>query len=480
MGNELLKRASARFRLFAEPEMSMPATPTTPAGAMTLRQRVLNAGGWSVAGFAASQGLRLASNLVMTRLLAPEMWGVLSVAFTLMMVVTLFMDIGLNQSVVQNRRGNDPLFLNTVWVTRIGISVGLLILMVSIAAGLSLADSWGLVPSHSTYAAPELPLVLVAVGLSTMISGFGSTKALEATRRLSIARVTQIGLVAQVASLISMLLAAAFTRTIWVLMTGYVVNALVTTVLTHVWLPGTRNRLHWDAASFRELLHFGKWILGASSIGVVAAAMDPLLLAAIVPATVLGLYSIATLLYFAVAQLIEKVIGEVSFPALSEIARERIADLPKVLYRFHTPLAAVVYGVAGLLFVTAPTIISILYDSRYRDAGWMLQTISLGLIALPARIHGAALLARGFSKVAFIQSVVAFVTVVVAMPLGYAVYDLPGALCGVVARQLSNVPIALWFSARYDMVHWGREALPLPGFVFGVVFGYVLLQLLPA
>jgi hypothetical protein len=44
---------------------------------LSLKQRVLNAGMWSLAGFALSLVIRLGSNLLMTRLLAPEMFGVM-------------------------------------------------------------------------------------------------------------------------------------------------------------------------------------------------------------------------------------------------------------------------------------------------------------------------------------------------------------------------------------------------------------------
>src|SRR5436305_1576552 len=60
-------------RLWIQPAMTL----VVP---MSLKQRVLNAGMWSLAGFALTLVLRLGSNLLMTRILAPEMFGVIAIA----------------------------------------------------------------------------------------------------------------------------------------------------------------------------------------------------------------------------------------------------------------------------------------------------------------------------------------------------------------------------------------------------------------
>ena len=74
----------------------------------SLKQRALSAGGWSAAGFALGQGMRVVSTLVMTRLLAPEMFGVMSIAIMVNVIASLLTDLGIKQNIVQSRRGEDP------------------------------------------------------------------------------------------------------------------------------------------------------------------------------------------------------------------------------------------------------------------------------------------------------------------------------------------------------------------------------------
>ncbi|MFG0298526.1 MAG: polysaccharide biosynthesis protein, partial [Phycisphaerales bacterium JB047] len=49
-----------------------------------LRARALRGSGWTLGGFGASQVLRLVSNLILTRLLFPEAFGLMSLATVFM------------------------------------------------------------------------------------------------------------------------------------------------------------------------------------------------------------------------------------------------------------------------------------------------------------------------------------------------------------------------------------------------------------
>ena len=141
----------------------------------SLKRRILKAGGWTVVGFSISQMIRFGSNLLMTRLLVPEMFGVMAIAYMIMYGLALFSDVGLRQNIVQSKRGNDPAFLNTAWT--IQILRGVLIWLFAIAVSLLvvLGNHFGIVPSNSVYAHPSLPYVILILSVSAVIDGFGSS-----------------------------------------------------------------------------------------------------------------------------------------------------------------------------------------------------------------------------------------------------------------------------------------------------------------
>ena len=78
--------------------------------ARALRGSVLTAG-----SYATAQGLRLISNLILTRLLYPEAFGVMALVSVALVGLQMFSDLGLGPAIAQNPRGDDPDFLNTAF-----------------------------------------------------------------------------------------------------------------------------------------------------------------------------------------------------------------------------------------------------------------------------------------------------------------------------------------------------------------------------
>jgi O-antigen/teichoic acid export membrane protein len=435
-----------------------------------LRQRVLRAGGWTVAGFGLSQAIRFGANLLMTRLLVPEMFGVMAIATMVMYGLALFSDVGLRQSVVQSRRGREPAFLDTAWT--IQIARGFVIW------GAALAVALGFVflkmPEGSVYADPGLPYVIAILSLSAIVGGFESTRLHEASRTLSLARVTQIELASQLFGLACMIGWALVERTIWALVAGALAAAALRTLLSHAWLPGTPNRWRWDGAAAREILAVGRWIFAASVLGFLVNSADRLILGALVDSAVLGVYAIAFLLFGAVEQVLVKIVGDVSFPALSEVARERPAALRSAYYRFHLAVGLPACFAAGLLVAAAEPLVALLYDPRYAEAGWMLQILAVALVTLPFRVATQCFVVLGEPAQMTAICAIRLVALCAAVPLGWHFFGLPGALWAIVLSYFSTLPTTIAFVVRHRLFSLRREVALLPAFLAGLAFSYVL------
>ena len=211
----------------------------------SLKSRVFRATAWSSAGYGLSQVLRLASSLVLTRLLLPEMFGVMAIAMLVSVGLALFSDVGLKPSVIRSKRGEDRNFLNTVWTTQILRGLLLWACALLICSAIIFAQQSGLILS-GVYANTQLPYVVGTVAFISVISGFESTKLLEASRHLSLGRVTTIDLCSQLVGLTITIVWALLDRSIWALVAGTLAGSLIRTVMSHFWLPGTKNALHWE------------------------------------------------------------------------------------------------------------------------------------------------------------------------------------------------------------------------------------------
>lgn len=81
--------------------------------------RVLRGGSWMVIGYGGNQALRLAANLILTRLLFPEAFGLMTLVNVILVGLQMFSDFGLVPAISQNPRGDDPDFLDTAWTIQV-------------------------------------------------------------------------------------------------------------------------------------------------------------------------------------------------------------------------------------------------------------------------------------------------------------------------------------------------------------------------
>lgn len=444
------------------------------ATSLTLKQRIFAAGGWTIAGFGLSQAIRFGSSLLMTRLLVPEMFGVVAIATMVMVGLAMFSDLGIRQSIVQSRRGQDAAYLNTAWV--IQILRGLLIWLLSLSASMLLiaANNLNWVPQSSVYAEPTLPYVLAVLSFSAVIMGFESTKLLEASRNISLKRVTQLEIISQVTGLLCMFAWIAYDRSIWALVAGSMCASLARSLLSHLWLQGNANYPCWDRTAVREIIGFGKWIFLSSILGFLVNNGDRLLLSSLVNSTILGIYTIAFLIASSVELVLTKLIGEISFPALSEVARERPSDLPATYYRFHAVISVFTYFCAGILIMAGSDLIELLYDDRYAQAGWMLEVLAVALLAIPFRVAAYCFMALGIPKLLTRIIAIRLITMIILVPSGFHLLGLSGALWGVVLSSFFTLPPTILYAVKHGLFNLKKEFLFLTALPVGMIAGYAI------
>ncbi|MGY3346692.1 MULTISPECIES: oligosaccharide flippase family protein [unclassified Bradyrhizobium] len=438
---------------------------------LRLRQRVMRAGFWSVSGLAFNFALRFGSNLLMTRLLLPEMFGLVSLATTFMVGLTMFSDLGLRQFVVQSARGDQPSYLNTAWVIQIvrGLIIWILALCLSLA--LVVAEKWSWLPTSSVYASPALPFVLGVLSFATVIAGFTSTKLFHANRGLALGLITRNEVASQLFGLILMVVWVLVDRSVWALVAGSLGSTLARVIASHLWLPGPPNRWEWNAAAARELVQVGKWIFLASILGFLVNSGDQLLLAGYADAPTLGLYVIASLYVGSAESILGKLMNDVSFPAFSEIVRNRRVDLKRSYYGFHTLYAGIAYMGSGFLMTFGEPLVRVLYDDRYKAAGPMLVVLAPILITVPFRLVTQSLLALGRPELQSHVLSVRMVSLFVLTPLGFHTFGFSGALWGIVLSHFTYLPLIVWYNIRHELFDFRRELTSLLFLPAGMVLG---------
>ncbi len=77
------------------------------------RSRIVHGFVWTTGIYASSIAVRFLTSVALSRLLAPEILGVIVIAQTVRVGADLLGDLGLEQSVIRSPNGDDARFLNT-------------------------------------------------------------------------------------------------------------------------------------------------------------------------------------------------------------------------------------------------------------------------------------------------------------------------------------------------------------------------------
>ena len=436
----------------------------------SVRHLIIRSSAWIFGGQIVGQILRLASNLVMTRLLVPEMFGVMAVANTVILGLQLCSYFGIQHNIIQSTRGDERIFLDTAWTLQILRGVLIWLVALSLSAILYFANLWGYVPVGSAYADSSLPNIIAVISFTALISSFESTKLATASRHMTLGKLTMIELGSQILSLLTMIAFALVKQSIWALVFGALVASLAKMLASHVVLVGTKNKLAWEPKAISELFGFGKWILLTTIMGYFVRSSDKLILAGLISAQLLGVYTVAIFVTNAVQEVMSRWASGVVYPVLSKIHREQPSELIRAYYKFRLPFDALMLFLCGFLFNAGFVITEVLYDSRYEGAGHMIEILSLWLIGSRTIIAEQCYLAVGKSKLSVPMNVLQLVVMFSLLIPTYHYFGMDGALYVIVVSILLTLPLTWYFMNRLRLLDWKRELITLPALLIGYGF----------
>ena len=431
-----------------------------------LRQRALRASMWLLAAKPLELSIQLVRSLILTRLLFPEVFGLMAIVGAIIQALNMCSDIGLGPSIIQNPRGKEDEFLRTAWT--IGIIRGgvLWVLCVALAG-----------PIAWVYDKPQLKLLLPVAGLTVLISSFNTTAWRTANRDLMLGRVIMLAHAINIITTVILIAVAWWLRSVWALVISSLASALLHVILGHIILPGIRHRLAWDRKAVGELVGFGKWVFVSTLLTLLAMQSDKLLLGGLITTKMLGIYSIALVLAMLPRTLVQGLSGKVLFPALSARFREDPRRMHAQIQRARGVLLRL-----GLLLTIgaaaiAPAFYQYLYDPRYWAAGWMAQLLAISTwMTMLNTTTGSSLLALGESRAMAIGNAVNVVVTLVACLLGYFWIGLPGFIIGYAAGTGSGEIYQGLVLRRYG-VYVLRQDLYLSGVAATGGLGLVLVRL---
>ena len=344
---------------------------------------------WIVGAFGASQVLRLGLNIVLAALLFEEAFALMAIVAAIMMGLSMFSDIGLQQNVVQSSRGDEPIFLHTAWTMQ--VIRGICLTLLAIALSWPLATFYG----ANDPTALELRWLIPLVALTAAIDGLRSPGALSAARHMHVAQLTRIDVVVQIFNAGCTWLLVWVTRSVFGIALAGLLSSVLYTALTYWMLPGSRPRFVLEHEAVRSIVSFGKWIFLSTLITFLAMQIDRLAFGAWYPLAEVGVYSIAASLAMVVATLVGRLQAAVVFPWYSRRLDDGVG-LSGVFPRITSPVLSMSSYLVTLLVVGAGSFFELAYDQRYAQASILLPLLAAGVwFSAVEAMYGAAFLATG-------------------------------------------------------------------------------------
>ena len=390
----------------------------------------------TLVSFSVGNLIRLATSIILARLLAPELFGIMVLVFTLRTGVELLTDVGIGQNIIYNKNAEDPDFYNTAWTLR--AIRGVLLWLLTCAAALPMAHF---------YEKPILATIIPVASLAIVLTGFSSLNAFLLQKRLQLANLTLYDAIFSTVSAIGQIVLAYFIPTIWGLVYGLLFAGTVALTWSYFVLPSVKYRFRLSKDYAREILHFGKWISLTSIVYFLSISFDRFYLAGVVPLALLGVYGISRSIADLTSGFALQLSNSVIFPFIarhSEVPRAELRNEVTSIRHTLLLIAALGFSVAAAFVDLA---IHIVFDQRYHAAGWMAPLLIIGgWFSILCSLNESTLLGLGAPRYGAIAYSVKFLWLLVGLPLGINKF---GPVGGIIAIAVSDI-------FRYPAVFFGQ------------------------
>lgn len=388
---------------------------------------------WSAASFGGSRFVVFVVTLVLTRLLAPEDFGVVAAGLTLILFLEIALDLGLGAAVVYEQEEGLSHRIRTAY------SLNLIIAACLTALGVLAAPLLA-----SFFQAPEATNLFRVLFAYLFLRGAGQVQLAVLQRDLRYRERTVVDLSrAVVRGGVSLAFAAAGAGP-WAIVLGMLAGEFLGLLLSWYYVP-MRPALRWDRSVVSALMGFGLAVLGLKLTGSLMATGDDVLIGNRLGPEALGYYNIAVRLPELAIASVYWVFAGVAFPAYAKARQQGPEVFRETMLRVLRLMTLFGFCAGAGLAIVAPIAIPVLFSAQWEPA--------VGAAVLTSLAMGAASI--GFASGDIFPAV-----------------GRPGALLRPTVVMTALALVAFWFSAPH-----GIAAVALANLVFLVVFGVLRLHL---
>lgn len=399
-----------------------------------LRDRATQSIGWVVLERWGGRLLSFVVLLVLTRVLNPGDFGIVSLATSIIAIVQVFVDAGFTKALVQRDR-LEPKDATTAFWTSLGLSVVLATALVALAGPLSAA-----------FGEASLQPVLVVLSISLPLVALSRTPAALLEREFQFKKLSIRQLLGALLGAVVAVPLALLGYGLWALVAQTLVGAVGSVVF--LWASTSwRPKFEYSLASLRALWAVGASMIGIELLDVLQGNIDKVIVGLFFSPEVLGYYYLAQRIGLLLIDLVTSVLSRISLTTFSRVQND-LPRLNRIFGKLTFASAAVSFPLFGFAAAFATQLIPGLFGPKWIDSVPLVWILAAGWAALSLMYFDrSALLATSHAGTALglatFQNAVGIVTLFLLLPLG---------LFGVALSRLSRLltwPIRMVILRRF-------------------------------
>jgi PST family polysaccharide transporter len=405
---------------------------------------------WRLIEVVGAEFFAFCSFLVLTRLLAPEHFGVVALATILILVAQLVLFQGVGEALVQIEDIRPDWFSSGLWM-----NVGLagLAALILIAAAPAIAE---------IFTEPRFAPVLRAIAPLLLIYSLSGILQAKLRRDLKLKGYAFASIFATILGAVVAAVMAVKGFEVWSLVCQQWAYALTSTsmFLLHArWLP----KLAVRTAHIRRLAGFSFNTIGAALLRFALRQLDLLFLGVHLPSKQVGLYFLATRILNTVGQLTYYSIQRLGLPVLARLQNDPVRQRDAIVATLRLTCLVclpIFFGMA----MTADLAIPLLFGKEWSGSIAPFRILCLfSIFYALSLIANQILLSAGFASTVFRLS--AMNAALFALAVGFAAPHgiVATAIAGGIANALC-LPVYFLVLKRkltVDLAHVGSDLLPI-------------------
>jgi len=422
------------------------------------RSSLFKDGGWVGVGFFIQQALRFGTNIGLAWLLAPQLLGLMLLINTIRTGGDLLSDVGIGQSIVNNKNGGMRYFYNTGWTLQI-IRGAILFIIISLSAPLF----------SEIYKIPDLNILLPVCAFSFFINGLMPPSRFLLQRGLRVRDLTIFDTIMTIVQTVANLGLAFLMPNIWALVLATLLASAARSAGAFFLVDFRQFRMRFSWSAAREIINFGQWIFISSLIFFAAMNFDRLYFASVIPLAVLGVYGVAKTLADALTQLYQQVGFMIIFPRIARL-KEKDVDIRKRITRVRDLLNFSIAALLGIAVAISDLVVMLLYDPRYAFAGPLLTVMLLSTwFAVLGSMAEFVLMGIGAVSRVALANTAKLIAIVLLSTIAFHFFGFLAAVAALAAAEAIRYVVLTGLSRKFALSFFRRDLLAL-GIMICVAF----------